>query len=106
MRNNFMLWPKSNTGKALLMSAFLMSLTACATQADPEPFMEFKCEQLRMMSEAQGPLDPFAANKVGPEPQAGLMGDREGLKTESIASAENRDNDTRAIRAAYLKKGC
>jgi len=89
-----------------IMIGLMAGLSACATQADPEPFMGFECNQLRMMSEAQAPLDPFAANKVGPSPQSGLSGDREGLKTDDVARAEKRDEETRAIRAAYRKKGC
>lgn len=95
--------------KALLAStvlSFSLALSACATQADPEPFMGFECSQLRMMSEADAPIDPFAANKVGPSPQAGLIGDRNGLQTDSDVRAETRNEETRAIQAAYRKKGC
>lgn len=59
-----------------------------------------------MLSERNAPIDPFAANQVGPDPQAGLAGDREGLRTENIDSVEKRDDETRSIRAAYGKKGC
>lgn len=96
-------------GKTLFASlALTLSsiLSACATQADPEPFMGFECSQLRMMSEAEAPIDPFAANKVGPSPQSGLIGDRNGLQTDDSVRAEKRDEDMRAIQAAYRQKGC
>ncbi|RKQ69365.1 hypothetical protein DES40_2165 [Litorimonas taeanensis] len=89
-----------------MMAAPALLLTACATQADPEAYMSYDCKQLRMLSESRAPTDPFAANRVGPDPQAGLSGDRQGLRTQDADLVEKRDDETRSIRAAYLKKGC
>ncbi len=98
------------THKSLFQIALLavggLTLSACATHADPEPYLGFDCEQLRVMSDTRSPLNPFEANRVGPDPQAGLKGDREGLKNENMDAAEKRDDEARAIRAAYRQKGC
>ena len=92
--------------KAVLATSAIISLSACATHADSEKYMGFNCQDLRAMSEAQRPIDPFAANRVGPENTSGLSGDREGLKTEDSNRAQERDDDFRAMRAAYQRKGC
>lgn len=85
----------------------LSALTGCSTMADPEPYMSFDCEQLRTLSDhSLRPMEALATNRVGPDPQAGLMGDREGLQTESDVAAEKQDDETRAIRAAYRAKKC
>jgi hypothetical protein len=84
----------------------LASLGGCASYADPEPFMGFECTQLRAMSERAAPIDPFAANRVGPSPQAGLTGDREGLKTGDNDFVEAQEERSRSIAAAYRQKGC
>lgn len=92
--------------KIALLAACGLALSACATHADPEPYLGFDCEQLRVMGDTRTSIDPFEANRVGPDPQAGLKGDREGLKNENMAAAQKRDDETRAIQAAYRQKGC
>lgn len=90
----------------LIITLGIAGLSACASYADPEPYMGFECQQLRALSERAGPIDPFAANRVGPDPQAGLRGDREGLETVDEGRAEEEEERSRSIAAAYRKKGC
>lgn len=97
---------KNQSIKATLMILAFGGVSACATKADPEPYLNFDCEQLRMLSETKGPIDPFAANRVGPKPQDGLTGDRDGLKVEDSFARQKQDDEARAIRAAYQQKGC
>lgn len=84
----------------------LMVISACSSTADPEPYMGFDCEQLRAMSDRARPIDPFASQQVGPDPQASLVGDRNGLETETLAASAKNDDEARAVRAAYRAKGC
>ena len=99
MRSQFM-W------KYLISLAGILMLQACQTTADPDPYMEFDCAQLRALSDGERPMDAFLSNQVGPDPQSGLIGDRQGLQTERGVAAAERDDEARAIRAAYRAKKC
>lgn len=92
--------------KYLVGLAGLFVLSACGTTADPEPYKGFDCEQLRAMSDRARPIDPFASQQVGPDPQASLAGDRSGLETETTAASAKKDDEARAVRAAYRAKKC
>lgn len=92
--------------KYLVAFSSILISSACQTTADPESYMAFDCQQLRALSQSEGPPDPFVNNQVGPDPQAGLIGDRRGLETESAVASSERDDETRAIRAAYRAKNC
>jgi hypothetical protein len=92
--------------KYLLVIAGLSVVSACSTTADPNPYMGFDCDQLRAMSDRASAIDPFASQQVGPAPQAGLVGDREGLETETASLSSKKDDEARAIQAAYQAKSC
>ena len=92
--------------KYLIGLASILMLQACQTTTDPDPYMEYDCAQLRALSDSERPMDPFLANQVGPDPQSGLIGDRDGLRTERDFAESERDDEARAIRAAYRAKNC
>ncbi|WP_416879358.1 hypothetical protein [Litorimonas sp.] len=92
--------------KYLIGLASILMLQACQTTANPDPYMEFDCAQLRALSDSERPVDPFLSHQVGPDPQSGLIGDRQGLQTERDVAVSDRDDEARAIRAAYRTKNC
>jgi len=51
-------------------------------------------------------MEALASDSVGPDPQAGLKGDRNGLQTERDVATAKKDNEIRAIQAAYRAKKC
>lgn len=92
--------------KYLMSLSALPWLLACHTAADPKPYMDFDCQQLRALSGGERTIDPLLSSRVGPSPQSGLIGDRHGLQTERDVAQSDRDDEARAIRAAYLAKNC
>lgn len=92
--------------KYLVAPFALLLVSGCQTTADPEPYMGFDCQQLRAFSANDAPVDLAMAPHAGPDPQSGLKGDRAGLQTEQDVSASQKNDEARAVRAAYKAKNC